>query len=76
VQAMIDAALEPVWDTVNDAFRPGDVVGLQASGGKLLCAEQGGPVVDGQPFTLTGRSSMGVWESYTLKKGVPPPTKA
>jgi hypothetical protein len=80
VQAMIDQACKPLLqrieeleDGLKDAFRPDDQVALQASGGKLLCAEDGGPVMDGQPFNLTGRSSLGIWESYTLKKGIKTP---
>jgi hypothetical protein len=66
VQAMIDASIAPLP-------KYGDKIGLQAWGnpeagrpGKVLCAEQGGPEEDNQPFNLTSRSGVGPWEQWTI----------
>ena len=47
-----------------------DKIALQASGGKVMCAESGGPAKDNDPFDLTARSGIGPWESFTIHKGV------
>jgi hypothetical protein len=70
VQALIDAAIKPLQEELDDCFRPGHAVALQASGGMHLCAEQGGPPAEGQLFVLTGKTMVSVWESFTLKKGM------
>jgi hypothetical protein len=61
VQAMIDASIAPLP-------KYGDRLALQAHGGKLLCAEDGGPVEDKEPFNLTSRSAVGPWEQWTILK--------
>jgi hypothetical protein len=66
VQAMIDASIAKALANVPQY---GQRVGLQAHGGKVLCAEEGGPTQDHQPFNLTSRSAVGPWESWTLHKG-------
>jgi hypothetical protein len=65
VQAMIDASIAAAL--VNVA-KYGEKVALQSSGGAILCAEMGGPD-DYETFTLTGRSSIGPWESWKLHRG-------
>jgi hypothetical protein len=70
VQALIDAAIKPLQEELDDCFRPGHAVALQASGGMHLCAEQGGPPAEGQLFVLTGKTMVSVWETFTLKKGM------
>jgi hypothetical protein len=67
VQALIDASIAAALANVvkygeRAAFRSDD------GNGKLLCAEQGGPEVDGNPFTLTARSSIGPWESWKIER--------
>jgi hypothetical protein len=44
-------------------------ISVVASSGKYICAEQGGPAVDGQEFVFTARSVNGIWETFIFKKG-------
>jgi hypothetical protein len=62
VQAMIDHA-------VADTIRYGDRVGFRMHAGQVMCAEQGGPTVAGEPVQITSRPSVGVWESFTTERG-------
>jgi hypothetical protein len=76
VQAMIDQATQPLLDQIaqledalRDAFRPGDRLALQSANALYLCAEQGGPRDVGEPYVLTAKDAVGVWESWTVHKG-------
>ena len=44
-------------------------IALRMSGGKVLCAEGGGPDEDNQPIELTAREGVGPWESFTVEEG-------
>jgi hypothetical protein len=69
------SALGPVWEALGQKVAYGEKIALQASGkdgqndGKVLCAEEGGPTVDGEPFDLTGRAETGPWESWLVLRG-------
>lgn len=70
VEQMIAAALV-------ETFKVSDPIAIRSFGnlayeGKYLCAEQGGPPVDGQPFVLTARSKIEQWETWILVRGVMP----
>jgi hypothetical protein len=47
----------------------GQKIGVRADGGKVLCAESGGPDADNKPFNLTSRSNVGPWESWKVERG-------
>ena len=79
VEAMIAAALAPVYALLAECVAYGAGVALQAHGeesgpgareGKYLCAEDGGPTQEGAPFRLTGRSEVAPWETWTVTRGV------
>jgi hypothetical protein len=67
VQAMIDATLAV---ELRDVVKYGERAAFRSDdgNGKLLCAEQGGPQVDGNPFTLTARTNIGPWESWKIER--------
>jgi hypothetical protein len=62
VQAMIEAAL-------TDVVRYGAAAALRAHHEQFLCAQDGGPTTEHQPFTLVSRSTVGSWESWVLVRG-------
>jgi len=72
---MIDEATKPLYkqiaeleDALKDAFRPGDLIALQSNNGMFMCAEQGGPGLNGR-YVFTGKAGVSVWESYTIVQG-------
>jgi hypothetical protein len=67
---MIEDAIKPLEEALKDAFRPGDAIALESANGMVICAEQGGPAISGQPYNLTGRPDVNVWETWIIKKGV------
>lgn len=72
VQALIDAAVQRALAPVLEALaqRPtyDSAIALEAHGGKVLCAEGGGPAHDQEPFHLTSRSAVGIWESWRIRR--------
>lgn len=73
LEAARDAAKEGISDFVvsslEQAVKYGDSLAFQADKGLFLCAEEGGPTIEKAPFKLTGRSSVGPWESWSVLKG-------
>jgi hypothetical protein len=51
------------------AVKVGSKVALRGSSGTLMAAKNGGPTVEGKPFTLESRSTVGQWESFGVEKG-------
>ena len=77
---MIDAALAPIYDLLNERPRYGDPISLRAWGtdgwdGLQLSADQGGPKKDNEMFNIVARSHVDIWETFTLGKGKPMWTK-
>jgi hypothetical protein len=73
---MITAAVAPLEMQLAAAVSYGDLIALQSSGDRdreprFLCAEHGGPEKDGEPFELTGRTGVSVWESWQVARGTP-----
>lgn len=73
VDARIAAAVAPLADRIAqleaEAVKYGAHVSLKADAGQFMCAENGGPAKEKDPFKLTGRSTNGAWESFALVKG-------
>ena len=69
LDAARDEAKADITASLDQAVKYGDLVALQADKGLFLCAEEGGPTVEKDPFTLSGRSMVGPWESWSLVKG-------
>jgi hypothetical protein len=74
VEEMIAAAVQPLKDQIAaleaDAVSYKDKVSLKADGGMFICAEDGGPKEERQPFNLTSRAeNAGAWEAFKLVKG-------
>lgn len=65
----INTTLELMQDTLATAVTYGQPVALRAHAGKLMCAAEGGPTVEGEAFDLEARSSAGVWESFLIERG-------
>lgn len=77
VQAQVEALTAQVATlqeavTVLDqaAIKAGNRLALMAASGLVLCAYEGGPTRDGDPFNLIGRTAVGEWESFTVQRGV------
>ena len=69
LEAVKEEAKVAITASVENAVQYGDSVALQADKGLFLCAEEGGPTQEKDPFTLSGRSMVGPWESWSLVKG-------
>lgn len=74
ITEMIDTAVQPLKDQIAaleaDAVSYKDKVSLKADGGMFICAEDGGPKEERQPFNFTARAeNAGAWEAFKLVKG-------
>jgi hypothetical protein len=52
------------------AAKIGSTIALRGASGTIICAADGGPVVDGDEYVLVARDSVGQWESFRLERGV------
>lgn len=66
VKQLIEDAVQPLEDFT---IKFGDKIALRANSGKLLCAKDGGPIVDNSPFEFVARTDPGPWESYLTERG-------
>lgn len=51
------------------ALKLGVPLALRCASGLLLCADEGGPSVAGDPVFLVGRETVGGWESFIPERG-------
>lgn len=76
LQGQIYSLTDELRELKEIAVKYGESIGLQSWGkpeagiaGKVLCAENGGPVQDNKPFNITSRSGVGPWESFRVLRG-------
>ena len=69
LQAQVATIQEALTVLDGAALKVGDPIALRAASGKLVCAEEGGPKIDEDPFTFVARSTVGAWESFGTERG-------
>jgi len=67
--ASLEQQVADLRGVVENTIKYGERIGLQCANGTVLCAEDGGPREDREPFNLTARKSVGAWESWLTHRG-------